>query len=583
MIIRGYQDECVNSIVGEFEKEIRSTLAVLATGLGKTTIAAEFIRRVQPARVVFLAHRDTLIFQARDTIERVAGVKCGIEMAELKADPGLFSKDQVIISTVQTQNAGNDGKGRMSNFRPDDFSYIILDEAHHWVAPSYLKVVKYYLQNPRAKLIGFTATPDRLDREALGQIFQSTCFRYDIEDGINHGWLVPPEQHFVPVEGLDYSHISTTAGDLNLGQLSDVMEEEETVQRMIQPMLEGAFRLPPHRLDYAEVNDWGTVIRKHGKAKCTLVFCTSVKQAQRFAEVMNRVKSGMATAIWDKVPKNERRMIFSDFKSGALQVLVNVGICGEGFDNPNIELIGMGRATKSRALYTQFIGRALRPLDGILEGLDSVEGRQHAIEASAKPCARVMDFVGNSGHHKLITLADILGGKVSSKAIEKAKKKALEADAPVRISDLLDESEEEIRKKIERQKKLAEDRRVKLVARAKYNTVLVNPFDAMEISPARPKPFGSQRKLSEGQLAFMRKFGIDASHLPYQQGIQVFVELKQRLDKRLATPGQCDLLKRHGYDNTKEMPYKEAKKLIDTLKNNNWRRPATKVEVDDAF
>src|SRR5512135_1170967 len=108
-MIRAYQNDCVNATLAAIEGGSNSVLNVLATGLGKTTIAAEFIRRSQPSRCLFLAHRDTLIYQARDTIERVAGVKCGIEMAELKADAGLFSKDQVVIGTVQTQNAGNSG------------------------------------------------------------------------------------------------------------------------------------------------------------------------------------------------------------------------------------------------------------------------------------------------------------------------------------------------------------------------------------------------------------------------------------------------------------------------------------------
>lgn len=878
-MIREYQDDCVNAISGQLQGGVDSTLAVLATGLGKTTIAAEFIRRVQPARSLFFAHRDTLIFQARDTIEAFAGVKCGIEMAELSADPGLFSKDQVVIGTVQTQYSGNEGLGRMMLFRPEDFDYLFLDECfpagtlvdgipienlrvghkvlsvgaaiepkrvvktfkkkptqllrvafasghqmvvtpnhpvfsvdcgdympagaltvnsvvfrlitnepemlrmwrksnpqnkiralsslvwketvlfpllrarnalkgvvidygsnkskiripeddlpqpyvppdcseenvghpapnwpqtyfsgwqwersdehrggvvrrvilenqcqsedeyakkfglsrllqtgrwptsikdrsgdrwsftfcgdqeatgqkegrfftvdrvesvevlepgsdgkfgglcpdgfvynievednhnyfaddvlvhncHHWVAPSFKKVVDYYRRNPRLKIIGFTATPDRSDREALGQIFQTTAYEYDIEDGILDGWLVPPDQQFVAVQGLDYSHISTTAGDLNLGQLSAVMEEEETVQRMIQPTLEAAWGLEVKTLDYFPVEDWGHVLPKRGRPRCTLVFCTSVKQAQRFAEVMNRVRSGMATAIWDKVPKTERKTIFEDFRSGLLQCLVNVGICGEGFDNPNVEVLVMGRATKSRSLYTQFVGRGLRPLRDIVKQLNNfmlAADRVKCIQGSAKPSVRVLDFVGNSGTHKLVSLADILGGKITDKAREMAKKKAMKSDSPINMSNLLEESEEEVRRRIEKAKKLAEERRIKLVFRSDYKTIQVDPFDSMDILPAKPKAFGMNKKLSEGQLAFMRKFGINGAQYPYAQGIQLFVELKQRLDKRLATPGQCELLKKHGYLETKNLPAKEAKKMIDQLKSNNWRRPS---------
>lgn len=580
-MLRPYQNDCNDAVQSEFEKGIGATLVVVPTGGGKTTIAADFIRRTQPSRSLFLAHRDMLIYQARETIERVAGVKCGIEMAELKADYGFFSKEQVVIGTVQTQYSGNGGLGRMANFRPTDFDYLFLDEAHHWVAPSYLKVVRYFQQNPRLKIIGFTATPDRSDESALGQLFQTTAYEMGIWDAITAGWLVPVAQQFAPVAGLDYSHIKTTAGDLNLGDLSAVMEEEETVQRMIQPTIEAAWGLAPHRLDYHPVEDWGHVLAKLGKPKRTLVFCASIAQAQRFAEILNRVRSGSATAVWDKVSKEDRRKILLDFKTGALQILVNVGICGEGFDNPSVELIVMARATKSRSLYTQFVGRGLRPLDEIARLLNELsdEGRRRLIEDSAKPMATVLDFVGNSGRHKLITMADILGGKVSSRAIELAKKKALKSENAVPVSELLADSEDEIRKRMERAKKAAEERRIKLVARAQYELVDVNPFDALDITPAAPKNVNGNQKLSEKQVALMRKFGIDASKYPYHEAKQLFIELCKRLNKREATPGQCAVLKKHGYE-TKGLPQREAKRLIDNLRNNNWRNPARDIAPD---
>lgn len=581
-MIRAYQNDCVNAIGSEFEKGVKSTLAVLATGCGKTTIASEFIRRVQPARSLFLAHRDTLIYQAKDTIERVAGVHCGIEMAGLKADYSFFSKEQVVIGTVQTQYAGNEGYERMTNFRPTDFEYLFLDEAHHWVAPSYLKVVRYFQQNPRLKVIGFTATPDRADDEALGQLFQTTAYEMDIRAGITEGWLVPIFQQYVPVQGLDYSHIKTTAGDLNLAQLSAVLEEEETVQRMIQPTLEAAWGLPDKQLDFVNVDDWGTALARRGKPKRTLVFTSSIKQAQRFAEVLNRVRSGMATAIWDKVPREERRLVLKDFKTGALQILVNVGICGEGFDNPAVELLIMGRATKSRSLYTQFAGRGLRPLDEIaykLNDCPDAESRRQLISSSNKPHAIVLDFVGNSGKHKLITVADILGGRCNPKAVKMAKKKMMEREGPSNVTQSLLVAEEQLRKRIERSKKEAEERRVKLVARSQYTKVDIDPFDAMDLMPTQPKPFDAGKKLSDKQVKLMAQFGIDAAKYPYTQAKQLFIELCNRLKDRKATPGQVAVLKRAGYENAADIDRKDAKRLIDALRNNGWKRPVTPSKI----
>ena len=199
------------------------------------------------------------------------------------------------------------------------------------------------------------------------------------------------------------------------------------------------------------------------------------------------------------------------------------------------------------------------------------------IEQSGKPIATILDFVGNSGRHKLITAADILGGKVSDKAIENAKKRLLKSEKAIPITELLELTEEQVRNRIEAAKKLAEERRTNLVARVQYSTVLVDPFDAMDISPAAPKSFDAARQLSEKQVALMSRFGIQASKYPYSQAKQLFIELCKRLNDRKATPPQVAVLKRAGYENAGELPQKEAKRLIDNLRNNGWKRPQPEI------
>lgn len=577
-MLREYQEDCTDAIYEAWDRGVNSVLGVLATGLGKTVIISEVIKRIQPARTIVLAHRDTLIYQARDTIREFTGLECEIEMADQKANDSIFSQVPVIISTIQTQNAGFNG-GRMKKFSPNSFGLLVGDEAHHFPAPSFKKVVDYYFQNYSMKMLGMTATPDRADNEALGQIFKETVYEYDIIDGIMDGWLVPIDQMMIPVQGLDYSHIETTAGDLNLGQLSEVMEDEDTVQRMIQPTLEVSSGLPLHRLDYSPVSDWASVIVKHGKPRRTLVFCASVIQAQRFAEIMNRVKPGMAAAVWDKVPKGERRSMFEEFKNGTLQVLVNVGICTEGFDCPEVEVVVMARATKSRSLYTQIIGRGTRPLRKLVDGIETADARKAAINASYKKGLLVCDFVGNSGRHKLITVADILGGRVTDRVLALAKKKALEKEDVFRVSDLLEDSEEIIKKRIERAKRDAEGRRAKIVARSKFTTVKVDPFDAYDIQPARARGDTIGKKLSEKQQGLLRRAGINPDDYEYPQAKQLFIETMRRFKNRLAGPGTCVTLKKFGYETT-NMTKKEADRLMNELRSNNWQVPPKKSPID---
>jgi superfamily II DNA or RNA helicase len=160
--LRDYQLEAVNSVFGHWQ-ENAATLIVAATGCGKTVLMCEIIRRVFPRRVMILAHREELIYQARDKVQRFAGVNADIEMGELRAneDAGLFGKPRVVVSTIQTQTAGGDGMGRMGRFDPWEFEFLIVDEAHHATADSYRRVLDYYRQNENLRVLGVTATTRR--------------------------------------------------------------------------------------------------------------------------------------------------------------------------------------------------------------------------------------------------------------------------------------------------------------------------------------------------------------------------------------------------------------------------------------
>jgi len=347
MILRPYQSAASDAIFKEWQ-ENDSTLVVMPTGGGKTVLFADVIRRVFPRRALVIAHREELIFQARDKIQRVTGLSADVEMGEYRAEGGLFGQARVVVSTIQTQCSGGDGGGRMAKFDPQRFGVLIIDEAHHATSPSYRRVIDYYRTNPALKILGVTATPDRADEAALGQVFQSVAFDYEVLDAIHDGWLVPIEQQMVHVEGLDYSSIRTTAGDLNGGDLAAVMEAEKNLQQMASASLA---IIGPRR---------------------ALVFTASVKSAEMTAEIFNRHRAGMASWVCGKTDREERRRVLAGFAAGKVQVVCNCGVLTEGFDDPGVEVVLMGRPTKSRSLYAQMVGRSTRPLPGVVDGPETV-------------------------------------------------------------------------------------------------------------------------------------------------------------------------------------------------------------------
>jgi len=549
MKLRPYQSAASDAIFTEWQ-ENDSTLVVMPTGGGKTILFADVIRRMFPRRALVLAHREELIFQARDKIQRVTGLQADVEMGEYRAESGLFDAARVVVSTIQTQCSGGDGGGRMGKFDPQRFGLLIIDEAHHATSQSYRRVIDYYRTNPALKVLGVTATPDRADEEALGQVFQSVAFDYDVLDAINDGWLVPIEQQMVHVEGLDYSSIRTTAGDLNGGDLAAVLEAEKNLQQMASASLQIIGR------------------------RRALVFTASVKAAEMMAEILNRHRRGMASWVCGKTDREERRRILADFAAGKVQVVCNCGVLTEGFDDPGVEVVIMGRPTKSRSLYSQMVGRSTRPLPGVVDGPETAEARLAAIAASAKPSCLVVDFVGNAGRHKLITSADILGGEVSEEAMELAMARTLKAGGPVNMTEALAEAEQDLKQR--EQARLAEAaRRAQLVATARFTTQSVDPFDVLSLGPVKSRGRDDQRQLTEKQRSLLAKQGINPDNVTFSQGKELVAEIFRRWDGKLCSFKQAKVLRKYGY--SAEVSFAEASATIDALAKNGWVRPGGKV------
>lgn len=541
--LRDYQHAAVEAVFREWEGH-RSTLIVLPTGTGKTVTAAEIVRRCYPQRALFLAHREELIFQAARSIHDHTGLHCEIEMADLWAEGVLWGGSSVVVSTVQTQIAGK--RGRMARFNPDDFGLVIIDEAHRVTASSYRRVLDHYKQNPNLKILCLTATPDRADAEALGQVIDSVAFDYEILDAINDGYLVPLEQRMVTIEGLDFSAVRTTAGDLNGADLQAVMEAEKNLQGVAAASLD--------------------IIGE----RRTLIFTAGVKQAEMLAEIFNRHRSDMAGWVSGGTPKHERRSLLERFADGRTQVVVNCNCLSEGFDNPGVEVVIQARPTKSRSLYAQQCGRSTRPLPGVIDGLGTPEERRAAIAASNKPSALIVDFAGNAGRHKLMTTADILGGKVSEQARQRALIKA--ESSAVRMGDALQEAEEELRREEEERRRREAARRAHLVATASYRSVAVDPFDVFQLQPTYARGRDA-KQLSEKQRGMLRRQGVDPDSLSYAQGKQILNEMFRRFESDQCTLKQASILAKRGLPT--DVSRVEASKMIDEIaEREGWRRSA---------
>lgn len=559
MKLRPYQKEGVTAVLSAFETG-DSAIMSWATGLGKTLAFCEVIRRMLTSpgdRAIILAHRQELLEQAGDKVTRLTGFEHETEKAEQYADrqsSGLLRwRAPVILTSVQTQVASRGDGFRMDRFEPNDFKLLIVDEAHHATANSYRAVIEHYRQNPKLKLLGVTATPNRHDEESLGQLFGVSAHEMGLLDGIIEGWLVGVSSRQVYVDSLDLSNVPTSCGDLNGRELARVMEYEQTLHGVVQPTIELA-----------------------GDRK-TLVFAASVAQADRMAQIFNRHQPGSAAFVCGKTPQDDRDGIMAAFRNGRIQRLVNCGVATEGFDVPDIGCVAIARPTKSQPLYQQMAGRGTRVLASLdIDQYETAHDRLAAIRNSKKPDLLLLDFVGNSGQHTLMSAVDVLGGTYSDDVLAIARDALLHKDAVADVREVLEEAEklERERSKMKRDAESTEEQRRRRGIRpgVAFKTKSVNPFDVYDIDVKRVPAWSKDRVPTPGQINALTNFGVrEPELLTFSAASQLLDTLCQRADAGKCRVRQAAILKRRGYPI--DCSFEEASLLIGKIaEREGWNR-----------
>lgn len=547
MNLRPYQVRAVDSARDSFAKH-KSVLLVAATGTGKTVVISDIIRQalVKGKRTIVIAHREELIRQAALKIEGYTGIPPQIEKAENYAD--FDNSPPVVVSSIQTLNAGWMGIMRMERIRPSDYDIVIIDEAHHAVASSYRRFIKYMQDgNPSLRLLGVTATPDRGDEIGLRAVFEDCPFRYEINDAVDDGWLVPIKQRYVTVGSLDYSTIRTRMGDLCGKDLHEVLEEEKNLHGMVHPTLE-------------LLGD-----------KQAIIFCASVRQAELVAQIINRHRLGAAECVTGSTESTNRRQILAGFADGSVQFVTNVGVLTEGFDAPGCHAVVMMTATKVRAKYVQCVGRATRPNVDLSQTTTAAE-RKAIIESSDKPHCIIIDFKGNSGKHKLIGAVDVLSGQDPGPITERAKEIIAEAGDEVDPLEAVKqaETEEEMRKEAQAARLQESSRRAALKLKATYSSKDVDPFSRFDMTPTHPTD--PRDVVTQKQFNMLAYNGVDGTGLTRKQAARIIVDIMYRKKRGFPSLKQQAILDR--YDLVAQTAI-QAKAHIDQIARAGWPDPST--------
>lgn len=484
----------------------------------------------QRGRGLFLAHRSELLEQMRATLEKVIGEPVDLDQAELRAG----RRARLVVGSVQTLWRDQ----RLDRHREHPFDFIVCDEAHHGTAVTYRKIFDAF---PGAKLLGVTATPDRGDGIAMRTVFESVAFEYQINAAIEDGFLAPVVLQSAFIKEIKLAHVKSRAGDLSADELDEAMAEA------IAPIA---------RVALDSTGDRRTVI-----------FCPGVRTAHGVADALNEARPGCAQAIDGSMDPDRRRFILQGHKRGAFQYLANCAILTEGYDDPGASCVIMARPTKSRALYTQCMGRGLRILPGVVDHLpeeEQADERRALIAASGKPDALLIDIAGNAGKHDLASALVILGGRFPEEVRKRAKKKLEEGGVQMSVDQALEVAEKELR--AERERKAAR-RTAKAAVEGKvlYELIKHDPFAA----------FGSKRKglatngdpPTPGQLRRLAVEGIPADQVATKaEAARLIGTAESRRRAGLCNFKQVRWLASIGIDNPHRMYEATGRAIADAYK-----------------
>ena len=343
MKLRDYQEDAIQAVRDSFRSSHRRTLLVSPTGSGKTLmfsyISAGMAKNNK--RILIIAHRRELLKQISAALRRV-----GVTHSVLASGTPGIPRSNVVVASVFTL------ANRLKFFPAPDL--IIGDEAHHFTPNStWGKVVAAF---PKSRVLGVTATPERLDGKGLGLMFDDMVMGPTVSELTAQGFLSRAVVYAPSIP--DLGSVKSRMGDYVQSQLEDAMDK---------PVITGS--AVAHYTKYAA-------------GKRAIAFCVSVKHAKDVAQDF-RAAGYTASHVDGGMDEKERDSVLKAFEDGRIQVLTSCDLVSEGFDLPAVEVAILLRPTKSLSLYLQQCGRAIRPHDE----------KDHTI---------ILDHAGNTMRHGFI-------------------------------------------------------------------------------------------------------------------------------------------------------------------------------------
>ncbi|SDG74703.1 PLD-like domain-containing protein [Planococcus glaciei] len=379
---RPAQQEALDALENAMAEDYSRAMVVLATGLGKTYLAAFFAEKFK--RVLFVAHREEILTQAEQSFKHVHPERSSAfyNASEKRTDADF------IFASIYTLGS----QYHLDRFEKDAFDLIVVDEFHHAAAPTYERLLNHF--EPKF-LLGITATPDRMDNKDVYALCDgNVAISVHFLDAIERNWLAPFNYYGV-YDDTDYSAIPWRGTRYDEQELLQVQLREDFAQKIF--------------------DEW-----KRYKQTRTIVFCSSVKQAVYMSNFF-RHQGTSSIALHGESHPEERKTARTKLDSGELEIIFTVDLFNEGVDIPKVDTLLFIRPTESLSVYTQQIGRGLR----------ISEGKSHCV---------IIDFIGNYRNADLkLAVFDKEEKPKGNKAIQPLVPVGCEFNLDLQVINLLEE------------------------------------------------------------------------------------------------------------------------------------------------
>ena len=307
----------------------RSVMAQMPTGTGKTylltAVIDSFVSNNPMEKVWIVAHRRELVSQIDETVRKFHSYSA--------------SNTSSLLSSVKAMSI--QWLSKHYDEIEEEPGMIVIDEAHHALAKTYKEMWERF---PKAKFLGLTATPCRLNGKGFTDLFDVLVQSWDVPEFISKGRLATYDFVSIKSDGVTQRLIDSLQkrgadGDYQNKEMDMLLNKKPSIERLYQSLEE------------------------YGKGRKGIVYAINISHAQKITKLYQE-HGVKAIAIDSKTPATERQQDIEAFKKGDIQVLVNVDIFSEGFDCPDVEFVQLARPTLSLAKYLQMVGRGLRVAKG---------------------------------------------------------------------------------------------------------------------------------------------------------------------------------------------------------------------------